>query len=97
MNRRSCVQDASFFSARAWPWQAAAPVFALQLHRASTGNTCPSAAGELIRSLREQLREKAEPPKRSSKLAATLCSTRREHGGRRLHSGTPVETLHRSA
>ena len=38
MNRRSCVQDASFFSARAWPWQAAAPVFALQLHRASTGN-----------------------------------------------------------
>ena len=23
MNRRSCVQDASFFSARAWPWQAA--------------------------------------------------------------------------
>ena len=28
MNRRSCVQDALFFSARAWPWQAAAPVLA---------------------------------------------------------------------
>ena len=28
MNRRSCVQDASFFSARAWPWQVAAPVLA---------------------------------------------------------------------
>ena len=31
MNRRSFVQDSSFFSARAWPWQTTAPVLPLQL------------------------------------------------------------------